>query len=108
VAIEEQQHIALPRLYGAPAYARPRRPVDDKPKPFDPDDMPLEAQWTEDDRAFAETLPARVYAPGGGYMASGQAAAMPATPSDQDPALRPRPLSLKSISGLFRGGGSSS
>jgi hypothetical protein len=108
VAIEEQQHIALPRLYGAPAYARPRRPVDDTPKPFDPDDMPIEAQWTEDDRAFAETLPARVYAAGGGLMLSGQAAAMPATPPDQQPELRPKALSLKSISGLFRGSGTNS
>jgi hypothetical protein len=32
----------MPRLYGAPAYTRPRRHVE-APRPFDPDDLPLEA-----------------------------------------------------------------
>jgi hypothetical protein len=34
-------------------------------RPFDPDDLPIEAFQTEEDRAFAATLPARAWAPGG-------------------------------------------
>lgn len=32
----------MPKLYGAPSYSRPLRRVE-VPRPFDPDDMPLEA-----------------------------------------------------------------
>jgi hypothetical protein len=64
VSIEEQ-HVALPRLYGAPAYARPPTAASTAVRPFDPDDLPIEAFQTEEDRAFAATLPARAWAPGG-------------------------------------------
>ena len=55
---------ALPRLVGAPAYARPPATVV-APKPFDPDELPLEIDQTEEERAFAARLPARAFAPGG-------------------------------------------
>ena len=46
LAIDEQ-HVALPKLYGAPAYARPPRLVPgDVEKPFDPDDLPIEVEMT--------------------------------------------------------------
>jgi hypothetical protein len=45
LAIDEQ-HVALPKLYGAPAYARPPRMAADTPRPFDPDDLPIEAVRT--------------------------------------------------------------
>jgi hypothetical protein len=64
VSIDEQP-IALPSLYGAPAYARPPGPVPAKDRPFDPDELPLEAHQTEEEREFTATLPARAYAPGG-------------------------------------------
>jgi hypothetical protein len=99
VSIDEQ-HVALPKLYGAPAYARPNAPVATAPRPFDPDDLPIDAFMTEDEREFAEGLPARAWAPGGAIV------------DDQDPSsghahdghlraggLRPRPLSLKTIAG---------
>ena len=36
---------AMPKLYGAPAYARPLAvPVAPVDRPFDPDDLPLEAE----------------------------------------------------------------
>jgi hypothetical protein len=47
---------AMPRLYGAPAYARPPRVlvID---RPLDPDDLPLEAHRTPADQALlAEIL----------------------------------------------------
>jgi hypothetical protein len=41
--------MAMPRLMGQPAYARPPRPVSEiTPRPFDPDDLPLEV-WRSDD-----------------------------------------------------------
>ena len=65
VSIDEQ-HVALPKLYGAPAYARPPATVEAvTPRPFDPDDLPIEAFQSEEDRAFAATLPVRAWSPGG-------------------------------------------
>jgi len=46
---EERVYGAMPKLYGAPAYARPKveglAPTD---RPFDPDDLPIEASRAED------------------------------------------------------------
>lgn len=47
--MSEEQHLALPHLYGAPAYSRPPRPVEVIARPFDPDELPIEADRTEDD-----------------------------------------------------------
>ena len=45
----DEQHVALPKLYGAPAYGRPPRSFDAQPRPVDPDDLPIEAERTDDD-----------------------------------------------------------
>jgi hypothetical protein len=45
----------MPRLYGAPAYARPPRLMLSE-RPFDPDDLPLEADRTASDRAYLAGL----------------------------------------------------
>ncbi len=93
----EEQHVALPKLYGAPAYARPPKTAATVDRPFDPDDLPIEAFQSEEDRAFAASLPARAWAPGG-------------IPLDGDGrthdgdregrrALLGKPLSLRSIAG---------
>ena len=88
----DEQHVALPRLYGAPAYARPPSSASTADRPFDPDDLPIEAYQTEEDRAFAATLPARAWAPGGatvdGVLEAGR-----------EPRLHGRKLSLRSIAG---------
>ena len=102
MAIDEQ-HVALPKLYGAPAYARPpRQPVAEVVRPFDPDDLPIEVEMTEEERELAATLPAHAYAPGGHRAAS------PATSTQGDtaPSLNPRPLSLKALAGRILGGDS--
>jgi hypothetical protein len=101
VAIDEQ-HVALPKLYGAPAYARPARPVEVVDRPLDPDDLPIEVEQTEEERSLAATLPARSYAPGGGYP-TGQKGAHPASASGAEPTLRPKPLSLKALAGRILG-----
>ena len=54
--MSEEQHMALPRLYGAPAYSRPPRPAEVLVRPFDPDELPLEADRTEEDLARASEL----------------------------------------------------
>jgi hypothetical protein len=96
----DEQHIALPKLYGAPAYARPQAVVETGPRPFDPDELPIEALQTEEDRAFAASLPARAWAPGGAVIdGSGSRG-----DGDGDAHLRPRPFTLRSIAGRLLGG----
>jgi hypothetical protein len=103
VSIEEQ-HVALPKLYGAPAYARPAVPVATVPRPFDPDDLPIDAYQTEDEREFAATLPARAWAPGGAIVDGRNAAGHAHDGHFQFAGLRPRALSLKTIAGKLLNG----
>jgi hypothetical protein len=93
VSIDEQ-HVALPRLYGAPAYARPPSVASTADRPFDPDDLPIEAFQTEEDRAFAATLPARAWAPGGVALDGGGG-----HDRERQPRLDGRRLNLRSIAG---------
>ena len=94
----DEQHVALPKLYGAPAYARPAPIVAVTPRQFDPDDLPIEAIQTDEEREIASSLPAYAYAPGG-------------SPNQDDhnghgeggPQLRPRPLSLRALAGRILG-----
>jgi hypothetical protein len=95
VSIDEQQHVALPKLYGAPAYARPPRVVEEGVRPFDPDDLPIEAFQSDEDRAFAATLPARVWAPGGTSLDDAGASRR----GEDRPVLIGRHLSLRAIAG---------
>ncbi len=83
---EDRVHVALPKLYGAPAYARPPvvavQPVD---RPFDPDELPLEAELTREERDIVSQLPARSY--------HGAAPEEPlAAPRGGSPMLRARPF----------------
>jgi hypothetical protein len=50
------RHMAMPKLMGAPAYARPKRLVEETVRPFDPDDLPLEAVRTEEERYIAAAV----------------------------------------------------
>jgi hypothetical protein len=92
VAIDEQ-HIALPKLFGAPAYARPAPIVEEAPRPFDPDDLPIEAVMTAEEREIAASLPAYAYAPGGAPSPSDSKAGR----RDHEPRLNPKPLSLRAL-----------
>jgi hypothetical protein len=54
---------AMPKLYGAPAYARPPvAPVAPVERPFDPDDLPLESERSDEDQGPVEGLQPREYA----------------------------------------------
>ena len=95
MAIDEQ-HVALPKLYGAPAYARPPRPAAEANRPLDPDDLPIEAVMTDEERELAASLPADAYTPDGDH-ANGS------TNHDPGPSLMPRPLSLRALAGRILG-----
>ena len=96
----DEQHVALPKLYGAPAYARAPAPVATVPRPFDPDDLPIEELQTDDERAFAASLPARAWAQGG-TASLGQDG--PGSGRNAASGLRPRALSLRAIAGRLLG-----
>lgn len=94
----DEQHVAMPKLYGAPAYGRPhRQELDDGDRPFDPDELPIEAHRTDEEQEFVSTLPPMVYAPGGITL---NKAGETTTETD----LRPRSFSLRSVAGKLFGG----
>lgn len=102
MANEDHGHIALPKLYGAPAYARPPvEPVARAERPVDPDDLPLELMQTEEERELASQLSGQPYA---------VAAPAPPVPADQQGSgqLRGRPFSISALTGRFLGRDSTS
>ncbi len=56
VAADPDPYYALPSLFGAPAYARAPKAVPDSERPFDPDDLPIVAEQTDEERSLAEML----------------------------------------------------
>ena len=58
MSADELHHVAMPKLFGAPAYARPTVPVVQIARPFDPDDLPLQAVMTDEERELLENGPA--------------------------------------------------
>jgi hypothetical protein len=59
---EERLPGAMPKLYGAPAYARPPiAPVNPIERPFDPDDLPLEAERSDEEDGDLGHIPSRPY-----------------------------------------------
>jgi hypothetical protein len=94
----EEPHVALPKLYGAPAYARPPAVAPPVPRPFDPDQLPLESNQTEEERESATVLRARAYEAGGpdrrGDEPDGSISGW----------LRPRLFSIRVIAGRLLGG----
>jgi hypothetical protein len=90
----EETHVALPKLYGAPAYARPPRSIEQIERPVDPDDLPLEVERTVEEQEFASRLAGSAFAPvlvatQNGHAGHGQ--------------LEARPFRLSGLTGkLFR------
>lgn len=96
----DEQHVAMPKLYGAPAYGRPVVPVETvAARPFDPDELPIEADLTDEEREFKAALPDKAFAPGG--IALVQSTGSESTTST---GLRPRAFSLRGLAGkIVRG-----
>jgi hypothetical protein len=123
--VSEEQHMALPRLYGGPAYSRPPRPVEVLARPFDPDELPLEADRTDDDIALVNELNGATWAPASAAPVKAKArrgraakeaarqaaaqAAVPAgvaqgsgtTPEGESAGLQGRPFSLRGLGRIF-------
>lgn len=57
----DEHHVAQPRLYGAPAYARPPLRIPPTALRLDPDDLPIVAEQTPQERQFTEQLLARPF-----------------------------------------------
>ena len=95
---EYSQHVALPKLFGAPAYARPAIAVAHTPRPLDPDDLPIVAEMGPDELALLAALPApdgRVPAVAVPHMA----VAVAESPAER---LRPRPFSIRAFADRIR------
>jgi hypothetical protein len=89
---QEEHHVALPKLIGQPAYARPARPAEIQARPFDPDDLPILAEMTEHERQLAAQIAARANDPD----LHGSAGRLSR--------LRARPFRLRSLAGKLLGG----
>jgi hypothetical protein len=96
VSIDERP-VALPKLYGAPAYARPPIKVQPTPRPFDPDQLPLQVYQTEDERRYSARLPAHAYGSDGRQNDQG------AGHGHRNGGLRPRLFNLRAIAGRLLG-----
>ena len=77
VAADPDPYFALPKLYGGPAYARPRTSVPESERPFDPDDLPIAAEMTQDERVVVATLAPSLLYRSIGYGQPGAPAAGP-------------------------------
>lgn len=98
MANDELHHVALPKLYGAPAYARPPvEPVARSDRPFDPDELPLESALTDEERQLLQEQSGR---------SAIVAEAAPDAARQTSRASGGLPFRLPSITGLLRGGGS--
>ncbi len=97
VANDEHVHVALPKLYGAPAYARPPVvPVQQADRPLDPDALPLEAVQTDEEREIARRISAH------GYEHAAAASELVTAGNGKSAHLRGRQFRLRAITGLFR------
>jgi hypothetical protein len=95
---DDETYVALPRLFGAPAYTRPPTAMAPSPRPFDPDQLPLELAQARTVSRFAWLLPARIYASVGD---PGHQAAWAGGSTSCE--IRPRPFSLRAIAGALLG-----
>jgi hypothetical protein len=102
VTNEDQVHIALPKLYGAPAYARPKAvAVATVDRPFDPDSLPLESMQTDAERELSTELADQPWSVAAEDELVGSS-------REGSPMLRGRPFRLGSFTKRIRGGGSHS
>ncbi len=107
----DEQHVAFPKLFGAPAYARPPSAAESTERPFDPDDLPLIAELTPEERAQygASDLVARAGIregyDHGTYAVPGAGGATVGGLGGTQPALHARPFALRALADRLRGRG---
>jgi hypothetical protein len=95
---EYSQHIALPKLFGAPAYARPAIAVAHTPRPLDADDLPIVAEMGPDELALLAAIPA----PDGRVPAVAPVRMAVAVAEPPTERLRPRPFSIRAVADRIR------
>jgi hypothetical protein len=98
VTYDDRGHSALPKLYGAPAYSRPPTAASTgASRPLSTDDLPIEAERTEEDLAVLQEA----------LMSRGASAITGSSSADgtSDSARRSgtRPFRLGAIGSLIRG-----
>jgi hypothetical protein len=97
--INDEHHIALPKLYGAPAYARPPRAVAEvAPRPLDEDDLPLEVFRAADDGPLPQSSSAAHHGSNGNGSGNGSVAV-----AEDGGRLEGRPFSLRALSRFISG-----
>jgi hypothetical protein len=103
VGIDDRAYTALPKLYGAPAYARPPAvAVQRTQRPFDPDDLPLEAELRLEERGPVGEIAA---GPSDVEVAAAQATVAPPSAAGNGlPLLPGRPFRLRGLAGRLTGG----
>lgn len=99
MSVDEQPPAALPKLYGAPAYARPPAPVAPAPRPPDRDQFPLQAFQTEEELEASALLPVHAY-----LTAPDPGNEVEPTDDGASRGLRPRLFNLRAIAGRLLGG----
>ena len=95
----DEQHVALPKLVGAPAYARPSRPVEPPERPVDPDDLPIEVDRSPEEQALAARIVGSPYAP-----TVGPTGARSAQSNGHASSLQGRPFRLRALTDRLFGG----
>ena len=94
----DKEHVALPKLYGAPAYGLRRMATVESSLPLCPDDLPIERHRSPEDQAVAAELLARSYG-----QQTTEAGSRPPRVIDVDADghshLRGAPLLLRAIAG---------
>jgi hypothetical protein len=99
MANDDHGHAALPKLYGAPAYARPQvMPTRPAERPFDPDELPLASELSPEELAQVDEIVARPY---DGAASSGEAPAK----GEGRSMLRGRAFRLRGFGTSRKGGG---
>jgi hypothetical protein len=94
------QRVALPKLYGGPAYARPPAPVAAAPRPFDLDELPLQVFQTDDEIGLSNAMPARDYSSPVGIGGDPRRK----VDGGSAEAMRPRMFRIREIAGRLLGG----
>jgi hypothetical protein len=92
----EKAHVALPQLYGAPAYSTPRTAAVRTTLPLGPDDLPMENYRSADDQVLALQLMVR---PGAVQTAPSRADSERGSRGDASSGHRGRPLLLRALTG---------
>ena len=89
-------YIAMPKLYGAPAYARPAVAVAHTPRPINPDDLPIVAEMTEEDLQILALVPDT------GGRVPGTSPSVAGGESASRDTGRSRPLSIRAVAAKLR------